>query len=96
LGYRIEESKLCGNSFGQQLWGAAFGSRFAEWLWGAVLANRFAESQLWGNSFGEQLWGTALGSICVFGEQLWTAFWTSFEAASGNSSVAGKNNSFGE
>ena len=41
-----------------------------------------------GHNFGEQRRGTALGSS--FGEQLWTAFRTSFEAASGN------NMSFGE
>jgi hypothetical protein len=51
-------------------------------FWGAVLAIRFAESQLWGNSFGKELWGTTLGSSG--GEQLWTTFRTSFEAASGS------------
>ena len=45
---------------------------------------RFAESQLWGNSFGEQLWGTTSWGAAP-GEQPWTAFRTSFEAASGSS-----------
>ena len=62
-----------------------------------VLGSRFGEQvcriaalgqQLWrtalGHNFGEQRRGTALGSS--FGEQLWTAFRTSFEAASGNRS----------
>jgi hypothetical protein len=55
--------------------------------------------QLWrtalGHNFGEQRRGTALGSS--FGEQLWTAFRTSFEAASGNSiGILGSGSNFEE
>ena len=56
FGYRFEESQLWGNSFGQHLSGAAFGSNFGVQLSGDALHNRFAELQPWGNSFGEQLW----------------------------------------
>ena len=147
MGNRFEEPQLWGNSFGQQLWGAAFGSNFREQLSGASLQNSFGET-FWGiglknRSFGaivldssfreplcrmalgsrfgeqvcripalrQQLWRTALGhnflGSCA-GEQLWTAFRTSFEAASGSSfgilgsffwtrlSVATLKSSFGE
>jgi hypothetical protein len=60
----------------------ALGSRFGE----QVCRIAALGQQLWrtalGHNFGEQRRGTALGSS--FGEQLWTAFRTSFEAASGN------------
>jgi len=39
LGYRLEESQLWGNSFGQQLGGTTLGSSFGERLWGAVSDN---------------------------------------------------------
>ena len=84
----------------------ALGSRFGE----QVCRIAALGQQLWrtalGHNFGEQRRGTALGSS--FGEQLWTAFRTSFEAASGNSigvlgsvfrtrlSVATLKSSFGE
>jgi len=61
----------------------ALGSHFGE----QVCRIAALGQQLWrttlGHNFGEQSQGTALGSSFV--EQLWTAFRTTFEAASGNS-----------
>ena len=72
-----------GRSFREPLCRMALGSRFGEQVCRIVALGQ----QLWrttalGHNFGEQRRGTALGSS--FGEQLWTAFRTSFEAASGN------------
>ena len=50
MGNRFEEPQLWGNSFGQQLWGAAFGSNFGAQLSGAALQN----------GFGEPFWRTGL------------------------------------
>ena len=61
----------------------ALGSRFGEQICRiAALGQQLWKTAL-GHNLGEQRRGTALGSS--FGEQLWTAFQTSFEAASGNS-----------
>jgi hypothetical protein len=67
----------------------ALGSRFGEQVCRILQNPSFGAAAL-ENSFGEQRRGTALGSS--FGEQLWTAFRTSFEAASGNNiGVLGNN-----
>ena len=56
---------LKNRSFGEQLWGAAFGSRFGEQLWGTGLKHsRFGANALQ-RCFGEQL--------SEVGEQLWEA-----------------------
>ena len=95
--YRFERLQLWGNSFGQQLLVASLRRSFREPLCRMALGSRFGcriaalGQQLWrtdlGHNFGEQRRGTALGSslwVAALGEQLWTAFRTSFEAASGN------------
>jgi len=79
---------------------------FGEPFWGIGLKNRSFGAIALDSSFGEQLLVATLGRsfrepLCrmgsSFGEQLWTAFRTSFEAASGSSfSVATLKSSFGE
>jgi len=94
LGQQLWRTAL-GHNFGEQrqgqLWVATLGNNFGQL---SRPAGSFGQQQLWeaafrsfgatalGHNFGEQRRGTALGSS--FGEQLWTAFRTSFEAASGN------------
>jgi hypothetical protein len=73
-----------GNSFVEQLWGAAWGSRssFEEQLYTVKLKYRnfweqqFCTAALKNYNIGEELWGGALGSS--FGKQLWPAFRNKF------------------
>ena len=76
-----------GNSFGEQLWGAALHGSFENHSFGENLCGVAIRTQLWGAIFGsnfgeqlsaalgQQLWRTALGTILwsSAGEQLWGA-----------------------
>ena len=76
------------SSFGEQLLVATLGRSFWEPLCRMALGSRFGEQVCRIPALGQQLWRTALGhnflGSCA-GDQLWTAFRTSFEAASGSS-----------